>query len=205
MTKVVAIMSMSLDGYVADASDGVAEVFDWYFSGDVEVPTASATSGMTFRVSAPSADHLNGLVAEIGAMLTGRRTFERADGWGGQHPWAVPAFVVTHHVPEGWPRPGSTVQFVTDGIESAVARAKSAAGQKSVGVHGADTIQQCLNAGLLDELHLDLASVLLGAGVRLFDRLENTPAVLGNPKVVTGVGVTHLRYPVHTARRDGGP
>jgi hypothetical protein len=58
MTKVVAIMSMSLDGYVADANDGVAEVFDWYFSGDVEVPTASPTTGFTFRVSAPSAEHL---------------------------------------------------------------------------------------------------------------------------------------------------
>ena len=109
MTKVVALMSMSLDGYVADANDGVAEVFDWYFSGDVEVPTASGKSGMTFRVSAPSADHLRGLVAEVGAMLTGRRTFERADGWGGRHPWDFPAFVVTHEVPDGWPRPGSTV------------------------------------------------------------------------------------------------
>jgi len=162
MTKVVAIISMSLDGYVADANDGVAEVFDWYFSGDIEVPTVSTTSGMTFHVSAPSADHLRGLQAEVGAMLTGRRTFEVADGWGGQHPWDVPAFVVTHHVPEGWPRPGSTVQFVTDGIESAVARAKSAAGPKSVGVHGAQTIQQCLDAGLLDEIHIDLAAVLLG-------------------------------------------
>ena len=157
MANVIAIMSMSLDGYVADADDGVAEVFDWYFSGDVEVPTASTSAGMTFHVSAPSAEHLRGLTAEVGAMLTGRRTFERADGWGGQHPWDVPAFVVTHHVPEGWPRPGSTVQFVTDGIESAVARAKSAAGPKSVGVHGAQTIQQCLDAGLLDEIHIDLA------------------------------------------------
>jgi dihydrofolate reductase len=197
MTKVVALMSMSLDGYVADANDGVDEVFDWYFSGDVEVPTASGSSGMTFRVSAPSAGHLRGLVAELGAMLTGRRTFDRADGWGGQHPWDIPAFVVTHHVPEGWPRPGSTVQFVTDGIESAVARARSAAGPRSVGVHGARTIQQCLDAGLLDEIHIDLAAVLLGAGVRLFDHLANAPVVLGNPKVVTGVGVTHLRYPVH--------
>src|SRR5436190_18270850 len=196
MTKVIAIMSMSLDGYVADANDGVAEVFDWYFSGDVEVPTASGTSDMTFRVSAPSAEHLRGLVAEVGAMLTGRRTFEAADGWGGQHPWDVPAFVVTHHVPDGWPRPGSTVHFVTDGIESAVARAKSAAEPKSVLVHGAQTIQQILNAGLLDEIHIDLAAVLLGAGVRLFDHLANTPVVLGNPTVVAGVGVTHLRYPV---------
>jgi dihydrofolate reductase len=201
MTKVVAIMSMSLDGYVADANDGVAEVFDWYFSGDVEVPTprSDLSSSMTFRVSAPSADHLRDLAAEVGAMLTGRRTFEVANGWGGQHPWDVPAFVVTHHVPDGWPRPGSTVQFVTDGIERAVARARSAAGPKSVFAHGAQTIQRCLDAGLLDEIHIDLAAVLLGAGVRLFDHLAGTPAVLGNPTVVTGVGVTHLRYPVRTS------
>jgi dihydrofolate reductase len=197
MSKVVAIMSMSLDGYVADPNDGVAEVFDWYFAGDVEVPTASAQSDFTFRVSPPSADHLRGLMAEVGAMLTGRRTFDRAGGWGGRHPFDVPAFVVTHEVPEGWPRPGSTVEFVTDGMESAVARATAAAGSKSVGVHGAQTIQQCLDAGLLDEIHVDLAAVLLGEGVRLFDHLATAPAVLGSPTVVAGVGVTHLRYPVH--------
>jgi dihydrofolate reductase len=196
LTKVIALMSMSLDGYVADASDGVEEVFDWYSSGDVEVATASPTSSMTFHVSAPSAEHLRGLAAEIGAMLTGRRTFELAGGWGGRHPWDIPAFVVTHHVPEGWPRPGSTVEFVTDGIERAVARARSAASPRSVGVHGAQTIQQCLDAGLLDEIHIDLAAVLLGSGVSLFGHLANTPIVLGDPTVVAGVGVTHLRYPV---------
>lgn len=197
MSKVVAIMSMSLDGYVADANDGVEEVFDWYFSsGDVEVPIASPTTAMTFSVSPPSAEHLRGWLAEVGAVLTGRRTFEVADGWGGQHPWG-PAFVVTHQVPEGWPRPGSTVHFVGDGIESAVAQAKAAAGPKTVGVHGAQTIQQLLGAGLLDEIHIDLAAVLLGGGVPLFDHLANTPVVLGNPTAVAGVGVTHLRYPVH--------
>jgi dihydrofolate reductase len=199
MANVIALMSTSLDGFVADANDGVAEVFDWYFSGDVEVPMPIPTPDFTFHVSAPSAEHLKGLMAETGAFLTGRRTFDKADGWGGQHAWGVPAFVVTHDVPDGWPRPGSTVQFVTDGIESAVARAKSAAGQKSVAVHGADTIQQCLNAGLLDEIQIDQAAVLLGAGVRLFDHLANTPVVLGDPTVVAGVGVTHLRYPVHTS------
>jgi dihydrofolate reductase len=199
MTKVVAIMSMSLDGYVADENDGVDEVFDWYFSGDVEVPMPTPNPDFTFRVSPPSADHLRGLMAEIGAMLTGRRTFDRADGWGGRHPWDIPAVVVTHEVPDGWPRPGSTVEFVTDGMESAVARAKSAAAPKSVGVHGAQTIQQCLDAGLLDEMQIDLAAVLVGDGVRLFDHLAKTPAVLGNPTVVDGVGVTHLRYPVHSS------
>lgn len=201
MSKVVAIMSMSLDGYVADPEDGVAEVFDWYLnSGDVEFHTGGADP-MTFRVSEPSAAHLRGLWSELGAVLTGRRTFEVAHGWGGNHAWG-PAFVLTHDVPAGWPRPDSTVEFVTDGIESAVKRAKAAAGGRSVGVHGADTIQQCLNAGLLDELHVDVAAVLLGSGVRLFDNLVDTPTVLGDPTVTSGVGVTHLRYPVYRNRSE---
>ena len=83
MSKVVAIMSMSLDGYVADLDDGVAEVFDWYFnSGDVEFHTGGSDP-MTFKVSGPSAEHLRGLWSELGAVLTGRRTFEVAHGWGG--------------------------------------------------------------------------------------------------------------------------
>src|SRR5512141_2909065 len=155
-SKVVAIMSMSLDGYVADRNDGVAEVFDWYFtSGEVECQTGGSDP-MTFKVSGPSAGHLRGLWSELGAVLTGRRTFDVADGWGGNHAWG-PAFVLTHQIPAGWPRPGSTVHFVSDGIGSAVAQAKAAAHGRSVGLHGADTIQQCLNAGLLDELHIDLA------------------------------------------------
>jgi dihydrofolate reductase len=198
MSKLVAIMSMSLDGYVADRNDGVAEVFDWYFnSGDTEVHTGGADP-MTFKVSAPSAEHIRRVTSGLGAVLTGRRTFEVADGWGGNHAWG-PAFVLTHRVPAGWPRPNSTVHFVTDGLESAVRQAKAAAGEKSVGVHGADTIRQLLNAGLLDEISVDIAAVFLGSGIRLFDHLASTPAVLGNPTVIAGVGVTHLRYPVHKA------
>ena len=198
MSKIVAIMSMSLDGYVADRNDGVAEVFDWYMnSGDVEFHTGGSDP-MTFKVSPPSAEHLRSLWAELGAVLTGRRTFEVAQGWGGNHAWG-PAFVVTHDVPAGWPRPNSTVHFVTDGIESAVKKAKAAAGGKSVGVHGADTIQQLLNAGLLDEISVDIAAVFLGSGVRLFDNLVIAPSVLGNPKVIAGAGVTHLRYQVRKA------
>ena len=197
MSKVVAIMSMSLDGYVADAHGGVNEVFDWYSAGDVEIHTGGSDP-MTFKVSPPSAEHLRQLWSELGAVLTGRRTFEVAQGWGGNHAWG-PAFVLTHQVPDGWPRPDSTVQFVTDGLESAVTQAKAAAGGKSVAVHGADIIQQLLNGGLLDEIHVDIAALLLGSGVRLFDHLSGTPAVLGNPTVIAGVGVTHLRYRVHKA------
>ena len=170
-------------------------MFDWYFhSGDVQVHNGGAEQ-MTFKVSPPSAEHLRGLKSELAAMLTGRRTFDVAEGWGGNHPWG-PAFVLTHNVPDGWPRPDSNVHFVTDGLESAVKQAKAAARGKSVGVHGSDTIQQLLNAGLLDEIHVDVAAVLLGSGVRLFDHLAGTPSFLGNPRVIAGVGVTHLRYPV---------
>src|SRR6187402_3863545 len=180
MSKIVAIMSMSLDGYVAD---GVAEVFDWYStSGDVEIQTGGSDP-MTFKMSGPSAEHFAALTSELGAVLTGRRTFDVAQGWGGNHAWG-PAFVLTHHIPKGWPRPNSTVQFVTDGIESAVRQAKAAAAGKAVGVHGADTIQQLLNAGLLDEIHVDIAAVLLGSGIRLFDHLADAPFTLGNPKVI---------------------
>src|SRR6476646_7234959 len=195
MSKLIAIMSMSLDGYVADPNDGVGEVFDWYFaSGNVEFHTGGSDP-MTFKVSGPSAEHLRSLWSELGAVLTGRRTFEVAQGWNGNHAWG-PAFVLTHDIPAGWPRPNSTVHFVTDGIESAVTQAKAAAAGKSVAVHGADTIQQLLKAGLLDEIIVDIAAVLLGSGVRLFDDFARTPAALGNPTVTAGVGVTHLRYPV---------
>jgi dihydrofolate reductase len=88
---------------------------------------------------------------------------------------------------------------VTDGLESAVRQAQAAAAGKAVGVHGADTIQQLLNAGLLDEISVDVAAVLLGSGERLFDHLAGTPAVLGSPTVIAGAGVTHLRYPVRKA------
>src|SRR4051794_27418400 len=190
MSEVVAIMSMSLDGYVAGPDDDVSQVFDWYFaSGDVEFPTGGSAP-MTFRVSQPSAEHLRALTPQLGAVLTGRRTFDVAQGWGGNHAWG-PAYVLTHQVPAGWPRPDSTVHFVTDGIESAVRQAKAAAGEKSVGVHGADTIQQCLNAGLLDEIQVDIAAVLLCSGGRLLGHPANTPTRPCNPRGGPGARVTH--------------
>jgi dihydrofolate reductase len=156
---------------------------------------------MTFSMDPDSAEHIRSLFGELGAVLTGRRTFDKADGWGGNHGWG-PAFVLTHTVPDGWPRPNSTVHFVTDGLESAVRQAKEAAGSKSVGVHGADTIQQLLNAGLLDELSIDVAAVLLGKGIRLFDRLEGTPSRLGDPTEIHGAGTRTCAIPFDRSRPD---
>jgi hypothetical protein len=82
-------------------------------------------------------------------------------------------------VPKGWPRPGSTVHFVTDGLESVVAKAAVAARERAVGVHVGSTIRRCLDAGLLDEIHIDLVSLLLGSGISLFDQARNPPVVLG--------------------------
>ena len=197
-SKVIALMSMSLTGYVADANDGVAEVFDWYFSGDVEVSTASTTSGMTFHVSAQSADHLRGLEAEAGAFLTGRRTFEVADSWGGQHPWMCPLSSPPTTCPtagHGPARQSSSSPTASKAplLEQIGCRPEVRASARRPNDPAVP------NAGLLDEIHIDLAAVLPGAGVRLFDHLANTPVVLGNPTVVTGVAVTHLRYPVHTS------
>jgi dihydrofolate reductase len=105
--------------------------------------------------------------------------------------------VVTHTVPEGWPRDDAPFTFVTDGIESAIEQAKALAGDKVVGVNGGTIASQCLDAGLLDEVWVDLVPVLLGGGVRFFDQLQGAPFELEGPvSVVEGSDVTHLRYRV---------
>jgi dihydrofolate reductase len=195
MATVVAELSMSLDGFVADPSDQVGPLFDWYQNGDVEVPTA-VPDRWTFRTSEASARYLRESMERTGALVTGRRLFDVAGGWGGTHPWGVPVFVVTHSVPEGWPREDAPFTFVTDGVERAVEQAKATAGDGWVGVAGPNVAQQCLNAGLLDEVHVDLVPVLLGRGIRFFDNLSNAPVALEGPTVIEGTGVTHLCYRV---------
>jgi dihydrofolate reductase len=127
-------------------------------------------------------------------MITGRRNFDIARAWGGNPPGA-PCFVLTHRPPEEWQGPDSPFVFVTDGIESAIQQAQAAAGEKDVEIGTPSTFQQALNAGLLDEIRIDLAPVILGSGVRLFDDLGVTPE-LQIRSVVPTPDVTHLRYSV---------
>ena len=108
----------------------------------------------------------------------------------------VPVFVVTHTVPREWNYEGSPFTFVTDGLESAVEQARAVAGDKDVGVIGASLVQQCIRAGLLDEIHIDLVPVLLGDGIRLFDHLGTEPIELESTRVIEGAGVTHLTFRV---------
>jgi len=107
----------------------------------------------------------------VGALICGRRLFDITNGWGGNHPVGAPVFVVTHTVPEGWPREDAPFTFVTDGPESAVRQAQAVAGDKVVAVATPTITQQLLDAGLLDEIAVNLVPVLLGEGIRFFDNL----------------------------------
>ncbi|MCF2531654.1 dihydrofolate reductase family protein [Yinghuangia soli] len=194
MATVIAAMTMSLDGFIADPDDRVDDLFGWYDNGDVEIPTTRPD--LTFKVTPPSAGYLHKMVDSVGAVVTGRRLFDLTDGWGGNHPFGCPIFLVSHSVPPGWPRPDLPVTIVTDGLESAVAQAKKAAGEKAVGIGGANVIQQCLSLGLIDEVRVELVPVLMGRGIRYFDHLSGTPVRLSDPEVIEGKNVTHLRYTV---------
>ena len=202
MGKVGMRLTMSLDGFIAGPNDGPERplgeggerLFEWYSGGDTEYRLPGTE--MVFTVSPRSAEVLKEAHGKMGAFVTGRRTFDITIGWGGQPPLGVPAFVVTHQaVPEEWVYEGSPFTFVTDGVESAVGQARKVAGDGMVAVGAASLAQQCIRAGLLDEIHVDLVPFLLGDGVRLFDRLGG-PVELEQIEVVEGTGVTHLTYRV---------
>jgi dihydrofolate reductase len=196
MSKVYTGASMSLDGYISGPDEtGFEHLFKWYGNGDVEVPTAKPD--MTMRMTPVGAQYWREVMDMSGALVVGRKLFDFTRGWDGNHPMGVPVVVLTHSVPDGWPREGAPFHFVTDGIEAAVAKAAELAGDKVVGVNGGTIARQCLDAGLLDEVWIDLVPVLLGGGTPFFDQLASAPVALDGPvSVQEGTGVTHLRYRV---------
>jgi dihydrofolate reductase len=170
MTKVLSGITMSVDGYVAGPNDGPGKglgeggerLHYWVFGGpwtyDAE-PSGEATGD--------DAEWLKHARSKLGAVVGGRYTYEAADHWGGENPEDVPFFIVTHR-PEEEP-PGKGFRFVS-GVEEAVEQAREAAGDKDVHVMGgADVIRQALEAGLVDELTIIVAPVVLGGGKRLFE------------------------------------
>src|ERR687893_627365 len=202
MGKVSTGLSMSLDGFIAGPNDGGERplgdggerLFAWYSGGDTEYVLPGTE--MVFEVSPQSAELLREAHGKMGAFVTGRRTFDIANGWGGSPPLGVPTFVVPHTVPQEWVYEGSPFTFVTDGVESAVEQAKAVAGERDVAVGAASIAQQCLRVGILDEVHVDLVPVLLGDGVRLFEHLGAVPIELESTRVIEGAGVTHLTFRV---------
>jgi dihydrofolate reductase len=181
MTRVHAGMAVSLDGFVADRNGSVERISD---------PTVLR-----------DADYMNALIAETGAVVMGRRSFDMAedpDWYVGNYEFQVPIFVLTHQPPPVTPRQDEqlTFTFVTDGVESAIAKAKAAARHKVVQVLGASVIQQVLRAGLVDELHVEVMPVLLGAGLRLFDDPGLERVSLTKIGVREVGAMTELRYRV---------
>jgi dihydrofolate reductase len=178
-------MSMSLDGYIAGPDDrpgqelgrGGGRLFDW----------------LDDRFSPGVNGQVYGEVLATGAVISGRRTFELAGRWNGDHHDGVHIAVLTSSVDDGDVPPGSAV-FCTD-VVACAAGARAAAGDRAVLVHGAGAAHALLQAGELDEMEIHLVPVLLGAGRRLFE--EETPRVELEPvRRLEGRGVTHLRYRV---------
>jgi dihydrofolate reductase len=196
MGKVTAGATMSLDGYIAGPGDsGFDLLFQWYNSGDVEVRTANPE--LTFHTTEVSAEYFRRATARLGCLVVGRHLYDLTNAWGGRHPLDVTTVVLTHRPPADRPAADENFVFVTEGIEAAVAKAQEIAGEKEVGINGGQMAQQCLDAGLLDEVHIDLVPVLLGAGTPFFGGPGKTPVQLDGPtEVVQGSGVTHLTYAV---------
>ena len=198
MGKVGTGFSMSLDGFVAGPGDDEERLFKWYFTGDTSYEVASGDT--TFAVSSEGADLIQQAGNASGAVVAGRRLFDITNGWGGKHPMDVPVFVVTHTIPHEWVdtyvKQGAPFTFVTDGFESAIEQAKAVAGDKMVAIASPSIVQQCINAGLLDEIHIDLIPVLLGDGIRLFDHLNTGLIELESTDVSDAPGVTHLTFRV---------
>jgi len=196
MSATVLYMSMSLDGFIAGPNegpdnglgDGGHRLHEWAMTGgDVDLEAIRRSGGV------------NGQVVDefmsTGATVAGRRTFEPAGGWGGDHHDGVPIWVLSRREPgidvSRWP----LVTYVND-VGTAMTEAKRAAGDKNVLVHGAATAQLALAAGVLDELEIHLIPVLLGQGRRLFDNLRPEHIELEGTRILEGDGVTHMHYRV---------
>ena len=196
MTKVVAGITTSLDGYVAGPNDGPGRglgeggerLHYWVFGGPWtydEEPTGEATGA--------DKEFLDAGIARGGAIVGGRNTYEAAGAWGGANPFGVPFFIVTHR-PEDAPE-GAGFTFVT-GVDEAIAQARAAAGDKDVHVMGgADVIRQALRGGHVEELTISIAPVVLGGGKRLFDGFEES-LNLEHLSLLQSPFATHISYRV---------
>ena len=182
MARVILGMTMSLDGFVADPSGRVDRLY----------PDLEALRGTA---------HMDALIEETGAVLMGKRTFEMGDpdSYVGNYEFQVPIFVLTHELPKVEPKQDEhlTFTFVTDGVESAIARATAVAGEKAVQVVGGVSVaRELLRAGLVDDLHMDLMPVLLGSGLRFFEDTDLERVVLEKLDVQSIGARTSLRFRV---------
>ena len=204
-------ITMSLDGFVAGPNatldeplgEGGEQLHDWV----VRLAVWREWHGLEGGETGPDDELVQEIIGSIGAHVMGRRMFSggegpweddpKADGWWGDDPpFHGPVFVLTHHPRETVAKDGGTsFIFVTEGIEAALEQAKTAAGDRDVGLSGgADVVQQYRRAGLVDTMHIHVAPLLLGGGTRLFDEPGGEPIQLKQTRVVQGRDVAHLMF-----------
>jgi dihydrofolate reductase len=195
--KVHVEITVSLDGYVAGRNDGPdlplgeggERIHEWLFG----LASWREAHGLEGGERNRDSEILEEAVSNNRAIVLGKRMYENAGGWGDDPPFHVPVFVLTHETREPEAKGETTFTFVNDGIESAVEQARAAARDKDVMIAGgANTIQQALGVGLVDELQIHIVPLLLGGGVRLFDGLGDLE--LESTRVVESPSVAHLRY-----------
>jgi dihydrofolate reductase len=193
MGKVIVDAAVSVDGYIADSSDAVGPLFDYYGNGDV-----AATLGdpdRVFHVTAPTAEYLGRFATDrVACAVIGRRLFDLTNGWDGRPATGDAIFVVTHEPPSDWPFPDAPYTFVTEGVPAAIALAKNYAGDRDVVVSAGNVGGQAIQAGLVDEVHLSLVPVLFGSGVRYFGDYAGAVTLLDDHEIIQGKRVTHLVY-----------
>jgi dihydrofolate reductase len=215
MAKLALDISMSLDGFVAGANQtldeplgrGGEQLHEWVFA----TKSWNESHGRPGGEANADSNVVEEVIHSTGATIMGRRMFSGGDGpwesdpnadawWGDEPPFRHPVFVLTHHARESEAKEGGTTfTFVTDGIESALEQARAAAGEKNVAIAGgANVAQQYLRAGLLDEIQVHVAPMLLGDGVRLFENhLGDQWRTIECTRVIESPMVTHLRYDVN--------
>jgi dihydrofolate reductase len=206
MSKVFFSVTISLDGYLAPEWRSDDQwMSQWmrlqdfvfhqrFFRGNLKLGGDGET-GDDNRI-------LEETFERTGVTIMGKRMFDLGEhAWPQEAPFHTPVFVVTHQQREPWERPGGTVfHFVNDGYESALRQAREVAGDRDIRIGGGvNTVQQYLNAGLVDEFHLAVAPVLLGSGIRLFDRVDPTSVELELQEAIQTPRVHHLRYSVKAA------
>jgi dihydrofolate reductase len=207
MAKVIAGITMSLDGYITGPNDrpgaglgeGGERLHYWVFGGPWSYENAGGSA-----VGADK-DYLDEVFASGGAWIVGRTMHDVVDGWGDDPGFGVPVFVVTHRPGETVVKGDTSFEFVTGGITDALARAQAAAaGRNVIVMGGAELLRQYLAAGLVDEFTLTIAPVLLGAGKRLFDGISRTDMTFERTAVIESPFATHLRFRLHLGDHSVG-
>lgn len=201
MSTVVMHNVVSVDGFIADINDNLGPLHEWYFSGDTPITGAGdegfdhSGAGSRFKVSSASAEYVRSTWDSLGTIVMGRHLFDLVNGWEG-HPAAGEHVVVVSHrpKPEGW-HPEASYHFV-DGVAAAIAKAQELAGERTIAVNAGEVGGQILEAGLVDEVAMDVVPVVFGSGKRYFGSIDGQHLLEDPDVVIRGDRVLHLRFQV---------